>query len=303
MSKQSVHNHSLRAAFALCFGILCVGFAAVFVKIADVTGSVSAFYRVLIASIIVVPWWLATKSKTKLSTNDVAVVMTGGIIFALTLALWNTSVLLTSAATATLLVNSTPIWVGLASFALFRERLSNYYWIGLAVAMGGMMWLLGAEAYKELRLSPGNLLAIGSSISYAAYLITTQRTRDRVDLVAFMALSLLSSMVILLIFNLTIDAKLTGYSNRSWMALIGLGLVSQLGGWLSINYALGHLRAAQVSVWLLSESVVTAVIAMIFLNEYIKINQLIGGALILVGIYFVTKKNGSQNIPVKKANV
>jgi drug/metabolite transporter (DMT)-like permease len=298
MAKQSVHSRPLGAFVALCFGILCVGVAAIFVKLADVPGPVSAFYRTLVASSVIVPWWLA-KSRVRPAARDTMVVMLGGVIFALTLALWNTSILLTSAATATLLINSAPLWVGLASFMLFRENLSRSYWIGLTIAMGGMVWLIGADAYEQLHLSTGNLLALGSGVTYAVYLLTTQRTRSRVDLLTFVAISLISSVVVLLIFNIAIGTKLTGYPNRVWMALIGLGLVSQLGGWLSINYALGHMRAAQVSVWLLSESVVTAVVAMLLLNERLQLNQVIGGIMIMVGIYFVTKQNGDQKIKTK----
>jgi drug/metabolite transporter (DMT)-like permease len=116
-----------------------------------------------------------------------------------------------------------------------------------------------------------------------------------------MAISLLSSVVVLFIFNIAIGTKLTGYPSHVWMALVGLGLISQLGGWLGINYALGHLRAAQVSVWLLSESVATSIVAMIFLNEYLHLNQIIGGTIILAGIYFVTRENSSQNTPINNS--
>lgn len=301
MIKQSVRGEHLRASIALFFGILCIGFAAVFVKIANVPGSVTAFYRVLVASIVIGPWAL-TQSKVRPTRNDVIVVSLGGIIFSLTLALWNKSVLLTSAATATLLVNSAPLWVGLASYILFRERLSKSYWMGLAIAMVGMMWLIGAEAYEQLHFNSGNLIALGASVTYAAYLLITQKIRARVDLLTFMAISLTSGVVTLFVFNLAIGTKLTGYPSRVWMALVGLGLVSQLGGWLGINYALGHIRAAQVSVWLLSESVATGIVAMIFLQEYLHLNQIIGGALILFGIYFVTRQSSKAPILPKKSN-
>ena len=292
-------EHPLAAYLALVFGILCIGFSAIFVKLAQVPGPVSAFYRVLIAGVVILPWWLAGRSRRPgPAPQDLRLIMAGGIFFALDIALWNTSLLLTPAATATLLANNAPLWVGLASFILFHERLSKRYWLGLAVALAGMMWLLGGDAYRQLRLSSGNLLAVAASVFYAAYLLTTQRARARVDLVTFMAISNLSSVLILLLVNLAMGSTLTGFSHRTWFALAGLGLVSQLGGWLGINYALGHLRAAPVSVWLLAQTVVTALVAMPVLGEYLKFNQLVGGALILAGIYFVTQGSESRSIQV-----
>jgi drug/metabolite transporter (DMT)-like permease len=75
-----------------------------------------------------------------------------------------------------------------------------------------------------------------------------------------------------------------------------MGLVSQLGGWLGINYALGHLRAAPVSVCLLAQVIVTALVAMPLLGEYLRANQVVGGILVLAGIYFVIR--GTEKIPV-----
>jgi drug/metabolite transporter (DMT)-like permease len=290
-------DRPLAAYLALAIGIVCIGFGGIFVKLAGVPGPVSAFYRVLIAGIVIVPWWLA-RSAQRPATQDIRLIIAGGIFYALDNAMWNTSLLLTSAATATLLANNAPLWVGLASFTLFHERLPRQYWLGLAVALVGMVWLLGCDAYLRLRLNSGYLLAVGASVFYAVYLLTTQRARSRVDLLTFMAISMLSSIAILFLINLALGTALTGYSPRSWTALAGLGLVSQLGGWLGINYALGHLRAAPVSVWLLGQVVVTALVAMPLLGEYVQPSQLVGGAMVLTGILFVTPSKEKERIQV-----
>jgi len=290
-------NHGLLAPLAVAAGILCIGFSAIFVRLAGLPGPVSAFYRVLIAALVVVPWRLARPARLP-APEDLRVMVAGGIFFAIDIALWNTSLMLTSAATATLLANNSPLWVGLASFLLFHERLSWRYWLGLALALAGMMWLVGGDAFRHLSLSYGNLLAVGASVFYAAYIIATQRARARVDLLTFMAVSTLSSVLLLLLLNLALGSTLTGFPARTWLALAGLGLVSQLGGWLAINYALGHLRAAHVSVCLLAQTVVTALLSMPILGEYLKANQIIGGLLVLAGIYSVTQSYVPAVAPV-----
>ena len=156
----------------------------------------------------------------------------------------------------------------------------------------------GPGRLRHLRLDPGNLLAVGASFFYAAYLLTTHRARAKVDLLTVMTLSTVTSAVLLLGINLAMGTALGGYSRRAWLALAGLGLVSQLTGWLAINYALGHLRAAPVSVCLLSQVLVTALAAMPLLGEYLQSNQVIGGALVLVGIYLVTRSKAEEPIPI-----
>jgi drug/metabolite transporter (DMT)-like permease len=292
-----LREHPLAAWLALATGIVCIGFSAIFVKLAQVPGPVSAFYRVLIAGAVLLPWWLA-RGRRRVSRADLRLIVAGGIFFAVDIAMWNTSLLLTSAATATLLANNSPLWVGLAGFVLFRERLSGRYWLGLAVALAGMMWLVGGAAFRHLRLDLGSMLAVGASVFYAAYLLTAHRARARVDLLTVVTLSTLVSIVALLVINLAMGTTLVGYSRSAWLALAGLGLVSQLGGWLCINYALGHLRAAPVSVCLLAQVVVTALVAIPVLGELVHTNQVVGGILVLAGIFLVIQGTGREELPL-----
>jgi len=171
----------IKAALALAAGIVCIGFSAIFVKLAAVPGPISAFYRVLVAALVVVPWWLV-RTRQLPAPEDLRLIVAGGVFFSIDLAMWNTSILLTSAATATLLANNAPLWVGLASWVLFKERLSRRYWLGLALGLAGMAWLMGGDAYRQLRLDTGNLLAVGASVFYAAYLLANHRARSRVKL-------------------------------------------------------------------------------------------------------------------------
>lgn len=284
------------AYLALAFGVVCIGFSAIFVRFAGVPGPVSAFYRILIASIVIVPWWLHRRTKWP-SHVDLVLTLAGGVFFALDLILWNTSVMLTSATNATLLANNAPLWVGIGALVLFRERLSTRYWAGLAIALTGITILVGIGTWMQLRLSRGDMLAIGASFFYAAYLLTAQQARVRIDTSTFTAISVSSSLLLLFGLNLVLGTTMTGYSVNTWGALVGLGLVSHLGGWLSINYALGHLRAARVAVGVLGQAMVTALLSIPLLGESLSVNQIVGGVLVLSGIYIANqaKSKGRQD--------
>ena len=289
MSKERSIDKGWLAYGALAIGVICIGCSAIFVKIAGVPGPVSAFYRLLVACIVLVPLGVF-KGSLRRSKNDLFLIFAGGVFFAMDLTLWNTGLLLTSAATATLLANTAPLWVGLGSLFLFREYLSSRYWIGLAIAISGMTIIMGVDALRRLSLNPGDALSIGASVFYAAFLLTTQRARARVDTLTFVTLAVLSSVLVLLPINLALGSTLRGFSTKTWAALVGLGLVSQFGGWLAISYSLGYLRAASVSVCLLGQPVVTALLSIPILGEYLHLNQIIGGAFVLAGIYLVNRQ-------------
>lgn len=275
-----------RAYAALGFGVLCIGFSAIFVKIAGVPGTVSAFYRVFFAAIVLVPWWLM-RQPTRPARNILRATLVGGIFFAADLVLWNSALLLTSAGVATLLANNAPLWVGLAAWLFFHERLGLNFWIGLFVALAGMTLIVGGTGLTLAGNNLGNLMAIVASMFYAAYLLTTQRVRAEIDTLGFMAISVSTGAILLLATTLLLQQPLFGFSLQTWLALLALGGVSQLGGWLSINYALGHVPATRVSVTLLAQAVVTTLIAVPVLGELPTPLQLAGGVLVLSGIALV----------------
>ncbi|MCB9141477.1 MAG: DMT family transporter, partial [Anaerolineales bacterium] len=127
----------VKAYALLGLGILCIGMSAIWVKWADLPGLVSAFYRVFIAALVLTPWWLLSRRRLP-KRRALALTGLGGVFFALDLVLWNTALLITTAAQATLLANNAPLWVGLGALLIFHEKLPRLYWIGLALALAGM---------------------------------------------------------------------------------------------------------------------------------------------------------------------
>jgi drug/metabolite transporter (DMT)-like permease len=283
-----------KAYLALTLGVFCIGTSAILVKLASVPGTVSAFYRVLFAGLALSPLRLSQKKTTWPSLQDLRLIGFGGLVFVGDLVIWNTAILLTSAAAATLLANNSPLWVGLGATLIFREKLPLKYWIGLLIALTGMTLIVGGDALRELRFNLGDLLAIGASFFYASYMLITQKARERVDTLTLNLLTMLTCVILLFPINLLFKQSLTGFSGGTWLALIGLGLIPQFIGWLAINYAMGHLPAARVSVTLLGQSVVTAILGIFILNEALSLAVIAGGAMVLLGIYLVNQRTQSS---------
>ena len=154
--------------------------------------------------------------------------------------------------------------------------------------------IVGGDALRELRFNLGDLLAIGASFFYASYMLITQKARERVDTLTLNLLTMLTCIILLFPINLLFKQSLTGFSTGAWLALIGLGLIPQFIGWLAINYAMGHLPAARVSVTLLGQSVVTAILGVFILNEGLSPAIIVGGTMVLIGIYLVNQRAQSS---------
>jgi drug/metabolite transporter (DMT)-like permease len=267
------------------------------VKLADVSGLSSAFYRMFIGFIGVLPIWLLRK-KTSLDKKSVRIAVLCGVIFALDIAVWNISILMTKAAISTLIANLAPVWVGIGAILFLKEKPGRIFWFGTTIALFGVTIIVGIDKIYNSRLNAGHFLAMLASLFYAFYLLTMRKGRLKLDTVTFTMISMLASSLVLFFISVFSGAQLTGFSVQSWEALAGLGLVSQLGGWLAINYAMGYMPPTIASVSLLSQSVFTAIIAIPILGEKLTNIELFGALIVLTGIFFVNKKLFKRKVAV-----
>ena len=294
----TAHPGRSLAYFALVGGILCIGWSAIFVRWTDIPGPASAFYRLLIPALVLAPTWLWDRKKPRVDLRTLAIICGGGIFFALDIAFYNTSILQTSAANATLLGNNTPIFVGLISWLIFQRRPNAAFWLGLALAVTGSLVIVWGDLVRHAHLGWGDAMALAASACFAVYLLATEQVRGHTGTLVFLRLAIVSSAAFLLALNLLMRVPMGIPSEKSFAALLGLGLVSQLGGYLALTYAMGHLPATVTSVSLLSQGPLTAVLAAVFLGEPLTRPFIIGGALVLLGIGLANRLKR----PIEEAN-
>ena len=273
----------------LLFGVLCISWSAILVKIAGISGFGSGFYRLLFGTIGIIPVWLYFK-KPITDRNGVKVAIVCGVLFACDIALWNTSIMLSKATISTLLANLAPVWVGIGALLFMKEKPTRIFWIGTAIAIFGVTIIIGINEVLEARMNFGNVLAIIASMFYGAYLITVRKGRNSLDTFSFTTISMITSTVVLGLICLFTSTPLWGFSPKTWMALGTLGIIPQVFGWLAINQALGHIRPTVASVSLLSQTVFTAIFSVMILNEVLTFHEIGGAVVVLVGIYLVNRR-------------
>jgi drug/metabolite transporter (DMT)-like permease len=281
-----------KAYAVLALGVFAIGWSALFVRWSEVPGWTSAFWRMALAQLVFVPWALAsrrTRSAHRPSRAAVRDAIVAGVFFAADLALFNTAVMVSSAANATLLGTNAPIFVALGAWLLYRDRPTTRFWAGFALSFTGMIAIVGTDLMRHPELGLGDLYAIGGAACYAGYLLYVRRSRQEIDALTFSAISGVAAAATLLLICLVLGTPLHGYPARSWWALIGLALVTQVVGHLSVAYSLGRLPVSRTSIALLGQAPLTAILAVPLLGERLGAMQLAGGALVLAGIYVVNR--------------
>ena len=263
-------------------GTLGIAFAAIFVRLAlPAPPVVTAFYRVAIAMALLWTWLLASGQWHRPTNALVGRSLLAGLFFGLDMALWNTAVVETSVANATLLVNTTPILVG--AWAFLRGEPPDRFVVGggLLAALGAA-WLVGADLGDgALR---GDLLALGAAFFYAGYLVVMKELRGALDAVRAVAIAGVAAALVLGATAFAQGDPFAGFPARSWLVFVACAVVSHLGGVLGIVWALRGLRATFAAVALLAQPVGTALLGWWILGEGLGLAQWWGGGLVVAGI-------------------
>ncbi len=281
------HPQTTLSYLALAAGVVCLSLSSLFIRWSEAPGVVTSFFRMGIATTVLSPFFLPQVRKVKLPRGLWLAPILGGLFAALDQATWSTSIGFTRVANATLLNNTAPIWVALVAAFFFREQLKSIFWLGLVLAMGGAVVVLGNDALNNPGLSWGDLLALISSFFYAAYYLVMQRGRQYLSPLVFMGLANAVSCLTLLVICLIFQQPMTGFPAQTYLVFFGAALISQISGHLSLSFALGHLPASLVAPTMIAQPVMTAIMAIPLLGETLHPGQWIGGISVLAGIILV----------------
>jgi len=282
----------MAAYLALGIGIISLSFSAMFVRWADAPGPVTAFYRLFFSIFLLFPLFL-TRLKTTPSIRSRSVIfpLLAGVFTACDLALWTASLSYTTASNATLLGNTSPLWVALGTWLIFKNKLSHGFWRGLAFALFGAALIMGTDFILHPRFGIGDVMATFTGFFYGGYFLFTEKSRTTFDSVSHIWFVGIGASATLFVINLILGYPLSGFDANTWLIFIATAIVSQLIGYMSLAYALGHLPASVVSPTMILQPIVTTLLAIPLLGEIPGVWQGIGGALALVGIYIVNQSH------------
>ncbi|TVR95721.1 MAG: DMT family transporter [Rhodospirillales bacterium] len=284
----------------LILGAIGIAFAPIFVRLSELGPVATAFHRLFLALPALWLWLAIAERNTQRSqgprtARDRLGLAAAGLFFAGDLAFWHWSIQLTSVANATLLANFAPVFVALAGFLLFAERFSRTFLAGMAAALTGACVLMGKSFAIGADALLGDILGLITAVFYAGYIVSVARLRARFSTPTIMAWSSLVTCTALLPIALIAGESLVPVTLYGWGVLVGLALVSQVGGQSLIAFALAHLPAAFSSVSLLLQPAMAAVLAWIILDEALGPVQGAGALMILAGI--VIARRGSRAAP------
>ena len=289
----------VRPYAALGVSMAVVSFAAILISLARDQGMPAlaiAAFRMSLAALVVAPIAIARcgREVRTLAPADLLRGVCAGILLALHFAFWISSFDYTSVMSSVVFVSTNPLFVGLASFLILKEKVGRGTVIGIIVAVvGGAVVGLADVSQAGRESLRGDLLSLLGAVAASGYLLLGRSLRKRVSLTLYVGMAYTIAAVALLGAVAATHTRLVGYPPQSylWAALLALG--PQLLGHTSYNWALKYVTATLVTITLLAEPVGATLLAMPILGQIPTPLRIAGGVLILAGI-FVSARSEAQ---------
>ena len=272
------------AFMALVLGAVAMGVSPVFVRLADVGPFASAFWRVALALPVLWLWMLVDEGRARLPRPDRATVL-AGLFFAGDLFFWHLSILNTTVANATFLATLAPVVVVLGASRVLHESISRATVLGLALCLTGAAALLGSSYALEPQRLLGDGFGLVTACFFGAYVLAVRAARRGSGSGRISFLSAVVTTAALLAVALALEDRIWPMSPAGFLPLLGLALVSQVGGQGLLAFALGYLPAAFSSLVIFLEAIAAAAFGWLVLGEALAALQALGGFFILAGIY------------------
>nr|WP_046180951.1 DMT family transporter [Domibacillus tundrae] len=273
---------------ALFLGVFALSTSAIFVKLADAPATITAFYRMLFAAVMLLPFLLVNKKNRQalrlLSKKQWGLGLLSGVFLAAHYVLWFESLNYTSVASSTVIVTLQPLFSLVGGYFLFKERFSKGAITGCLIAIAGSIVI----GWQDFQISGqalfGDILAFIAAGIITAYFFIGQHVRKRLSLIPYSVIGYGSSTLLLGVFAVSQQTPFFNYSVPTWWSFIGLAFIATILGQTIFNWLLKWLSTSIISMSILGETIGTCILAYFILDEVISLQQGMGIALILIGL-------------------
>jgi drug/metabolite transporter (DMT)-like permease len=292
-----------RAMLQLTLGATLISFSPVFVKLAQVGPTTSAFYRMLFGGVILLAILLVRRERVWAGWGALGLALVAGIFFALDLSLFHQSILFVGPGLSTLLGNFQVFFLAAFGILVYRERPGWLYLLSLPLAVAGIYLIVGGDWQGlSAQFKIGILLSLGGALCYATYLLLMGRPQARAG-----ALSPLANLTIICWITIPIlggGSFLQGQSLalpdlRTGGLLLAYAAGSQVLGWWLISSGLPYLDASRAGLLLLLQPALAFLWDILFFQRPTTIVEGVGAAMTMGAIYLGTMGRSKYNARLK----
>jgi drug/metabolite transporter (DMT)-like permease len=248
-------------------------------------GVVVAFWRFLIAAVL---WhaWIAirgvrTGSARAVDARAWRAAAGPGIVFGINLACFFSGATRTPIAHAEFISALTPVVLIPVAAVVLKERVQRVAVAGGAVALAGVMLILGQTSSEATSLD-GDVLVVGAVVAWVVYLMTAKSARARLDTAAFMAVMTTAACLTALVIALVADpGALVALTATGWAVVALLAVTAGTISHGLLTWAQSRVAVGTISMLQLAQPGLGVLWAATLLGEAVTPVQVLGMMIVL----------------------
>ena len=291
-------NDNRRMAYiALVIGIFAISTSAILIRWSGSDPLVIGSYRQTFATFLFLPFLLKDKFQEilNLSSREIFELVIIGILLGAHFGFWISSVKATSVAASVLLGTCHIVYVSIIGWVVFGEKLNSRGIIGTVIALVGIIILFWGDLVEDPGNFKGNFLAFISGILAGLYYLGGRKHRKNISLPTYAFVVYLSSAIIMWFVVIIQGLEYKSMPNSELQLFFLMALVPTLLGHTMQNWALAFLPAYVISITLLAEPIGSGLLAWYIFSEVPSLGVLVGGLIVLVGVYSVAISEKEAN--------
>jgi drug/metabolite transporter (DMT)-like permease len=278
----------VRPLLWLLTGSICISFAPIFIRLADVSPDSAGFYRMLFAGLSLLLLLKLKGASLFMQRRTLLLLVCSGIFLSIDFMCWHRSIHYVGPGLATLIGNFQIFFTAIFSCLFFREKIRRVFIVAVLMALVGMFFITGVDLGaldQSYRL--GILFGIGTAIFYSGYILLLKSAMNH------QAVSGVSAMFVISVTCTVFFGIITPVTGSSFMipdsislwALVAAGVVCTTIGWSLISTAIKHTTATITSLFLLLQPALAFVWDVLFFSRATEGREAFGVLLILSAIY------------------
>jgi drug/metabolite transporter (DMT)-like permease len=291
-------------AVAIAEGLLAVivwgaSFIATKVALADASPVTVVWLRFAMGVVVLGVAAMARRQLAVVSASELPTFALLGLI-GITLHQWlQSNALVTSrASTSGWIIATTPIFMAVLARLVLRETLTVSRIAGIALAALGVLLVVSKDDPATLLAgkfgAPGDVLILLSAPNWAVFSVLSRGAlrRHPATRMMFYVMTIGWLFTSVLLFTGPGFSEFGRITPRGWTALAFLGIACSGVAYLAWYDALQHMPASQVGALLYLEPLVAMTVAAVVLSEPILFSTVVGGGVILLGVWLVNRRLG-----------
>ena len=282
-----------RAKLILFAGVFSCSMSSAFFKFMTAPSSIAATYRLGWTVLLLTPMIFLNKERRNellsLKWKDLAFCASSGVFLALHFYAWFESLSHTSISSSTVLVNTEVAFAAFGYLLFFGKKISRKEITAIVVAFSGTVMIAMADNGGGGGALWGDILAVIAAILSTCYTLIGTRERDHVSTMVYTYVLYWGSLIALVIIDLATGVELFGYEPINWYMSLCLAIFCTLLGHSVFSWSLKYLTPTYVSTAKLAAPVFASASAVILFGEIPGPIQIIGGVIVLSGVYLYAK--------------